>query len=117
MSRILDRNPLTGEVVKFHYHHPDDTFQIEHVQDVEPIIERNKMLALDDERSKRGIKCDWLHYASIPNVVAMKWLQEYGVDIFSTDPWHIRRKFDLLNDPDWKYLRATSKRHSVSRRD
>jgi hypothetical protein len=75
------------------------------VQDVEPILERNKMLRSIEQKS------DWgRHIASIPNVILVRWLNEeyargnVGLRIFS-------KEFDALiakklNDPDWKFLRV-----------
>jgi hypothetical protein len=77
----------------------------ETVQDVEPILERNKALRSIEQKS------DWgKHVASIPNVILVKWLNEeyargnVGLRIFS-------KEFDALvakklNDPDWKFLRV-----------
>ena len=75
------------------------------IQDVEPILERNKMLRSIEQRS------DWgRHIASIPNVILVRWLNEeyargnMGLRIFS-------KEFDALvakklNDPNWKFLRV-----------
>ena len=77
----------------------------ETVQDVEPILERNKALRSQPQKS------DWgRHVATIPNVILVKWLNEeyargnVGLRIFS-------KEFDALiakklNDPDWKFLRV-----------
>jgi len=77
----------------------------ETVQDVEPILERNKALRSIEQKS------DWgRHIASIPNVILVRWLNEeyargnVGLRIFS-------KEFDALiamklNDPDWKFLRV-----------
>jgi len=77
----------------------------ETVQDVEPILERNKALRSIEQKS------DWgRHVASIPNVILVKWLNEeyargnVSLRIFS-------KEFDALiakklDDPDWKFLRV-----------
>ena len=77
----------------------------ETVQDVGPILERNKALRSIEQKS------DWgRHIASIPNVILIRWLNEeyargnVGLRIFS-------KEFDALiakklNDPDWKFLRV-----------
>lgn len=74
----------------------------ETIQDVEPILEQNKMLRGEAQRS------DWgRHVASIPNVVLVKWLNEEGADVLRMGSEEfgafIRRK---LNDPDWAHLRT-----------
>jgi len=83
----------------------DSVIVAETVQDVEPILERNKMLRSIEQNS------DWgRHIASIPNVILVRWLNEeyvrgnVSLRIFS-------KEFDALvakklNDPDWKFLRV-----------
>ena len=108
-KRLLDRNPITGEEVYHEYNASAHTTTITHEQDVQPLIDRNIMSANDDDKTKHGIKNDWWKYASIPNIIAMKWKQEKGVDIFNRD--HQKAMFKLLNDPEYKFLKATSKHH------
>ena len=75
------------------------------VQDVEPILERNKALRSVPQRS------DWgRHVASIPNVILVKWLNEeyvsgnVGLRMYTTEFNElVQRK---LQDPDWAYLRT-----------
>jgi hypothetical protein len=74
-------------------------------QDVEPILEHNKQLRREPQRS------DWgRHVATIPNVILVRWLNEErargntGLRMFT-------REFDeivarKLRDPDWAYLRT-----------
>ena len=74
-------------------------------EDVEQILERNKQLRGEPQRS------DWgRHVASIPNVILIQWLNEEhargntGLRMFT-------RGFDeliarKLADPDWAYLRT-----------
>ena len=109
MKRLLDRNPITGETVWHEYNAAQNATIITHEQDVSPLLERNVVAANDDDKTKRGIKNDWWKYASIPNIVAMKWKAEKGVDIFNRD--HQQAMFKLLNDPEYKYLKATAKHH------
>ncbi len=111
MSRkLLDLNPLTGERVVFEYDTQTDKMRLTHEQDVQSIIDGNKRLANDESLSRKGIKNDWWHYATIPNVVAMKWLQEKGVDVHN--PAHKQSVFKLLNDPEYKYLKTTTLTHN-----
>ena len=75
------------------------------VQDVEPILERNKALRSVPQRS------DWgRHIATIPNVILVKWLNEeyisgnVGLRMYTTEFNElVQRK---LQDPDWAYLRT-----------
>ena len=111
-KRLLDRDPLTGIEEWFHYDHMTDSVHIETKQDVEPIIDGNKDLANDDEYSRDGIKNEMWHYASIPLVIQMKWLNEYGMNDWPLRPGNEKLLFRLLNSPDWKYLRCTGKIHT-----
>jgi hypothetical protein len=40
--------------------------------------------------------------------VALLWLQRYGVDVYRREHWPAVRR--LLNDPDWRYLRTSTRR-------
>jgi hypothetical protein len=75
------------------------------MQDVEPILERNKQLRSTPQKS------DWgRHIASIPNVILVKWLnEEYARGNNSLRMY--TKEFDeivekKLQDPEWKYLRT-----------
>ncbi len=72
-------------------------------QDVEPILEDNKRL-YNEPGGGWSKSRELRRVASIPLVVAEKWMREEGIDIFSPDHWPaIRRK---LNDPEWRHLRT-----------
>ncbi len=45
--------------------------------------------------------------ASIPLVIVEKWANELGVNVFDRSHWPKVKQ--LLNDPDWRYLRTTHK--------
>jgi hypothetical protein len=78
---------------------------VESMQDVEDILERNKALRGEPQKS------DWgRHVATIPNVILVRWLNEEHVRgrndlrLFSSEfDEVVKRK---LNDPDWAYLRT-----------
>jgi len=103
MKRSLGIDPLSG-VETFHDYDPlTDITHIQQVQDVEPILEKNKALANTDH-SGDGIKNSWWHCAPIPNVIISKWLNEDGIDFFNKDHWEaVKRK---LNVADYRYLRT-----------
>lgn len=74
-------------------------------QDVEPVLERNKFLRGEEQRS------DWgRHVAEIPNVIYVRWLNEEhakgntSLRMFTKEFDQIVRK--KLQDPDWAYLRV-----------
>jgi len=77
---------------------------VEHIQDVEDILNWNKEARRDEQKS------DWgRHVARIPNVILVRWLNEEWsrgneLRMFSAE-------FDLLvqkklRDPEWMYLRV-----------
>ena len=109
MKKLLDYNPLTGESVVFNYDEASDVLTLSHQQDVSRILDQNKALANDSDRSKKQVKDDMLHYASIPNSVILKWQLEKGVDVFNTK--HRKKVFKLLNDPEYRYLKTTNLKH------
>lgn len=87
-----------------HYDAAERKFTFEIVQDVEPILERNKVL-----RSERQTG-DFRHVASIPNVILTRWLNEEiergntTIRMFGAEMDQLVEK--KLKDPDWKWLRT-----------
>lgn len=89
-------------LARIHLDADGDRLTIEHAQDVEAILDRNKVLQSQPQRS------DWSrHIATIPNVVLVKWMNEDGVNVLGMSSEEfgafIRRKLD---DPDWRHLRV-----------
>lgn len=87
------------------FHIDNGKVAVEQIQDVEPILERNKMLRTEDQKS------DWgRHVASIPNVIYVKWLNEehargnMSLRMFTPEFDAIVQK--KLQDPEWAYLRV-----------
>jgi hypothetical protein len=72
-------------------------------QDVEPILDYAKAARSDGTRGYTPSR-DMRRVAVIPLVIAEKWKNELGVDVFNKD--HQRKVAALLNDPDWAYLRT-----------
>jgi hypothetical protein len=105
MARLLDYDPFTGISQWFDYDWKTKDTHISTVQDVEPILEQNKERQKKPERTKAGVKKDWMHAAHIPLVVQEHWLKKFKVDIMNKHHWPEVRK--LLNSPDWAYLRCT----------
>ncbi len=73
-------------------------------------LERNKEKANDAEATRQGIKDEFWHYASIPAGVQLDWLINKGVDV--TNQNHSKEMFKLLNDPEYRYLKTTTKHHA-----
>jgi len=82
------------------------------VQDVESILDGNKTLQNDTGYTADGIKDGMWHYASIPLIVQLRWLTEYGSDQWPLKQGNEKLLFKLLNSPEWKYLKATGKIHT-----
>jgi len=108
-KRVLDYDPMTGITRYFDYVPENDTAVIYSEQDVSPILEVNKALQNEPEAWKQGVKRGWAHYGHIPNIVIEKWLNEHGVDIYNKD--HRKKIFWLLNQPEYRYLKTTTKMH------
>jgi hypothetical protein len=109
--RFFDRTP-DGVTEWFHYDHVTGDCAIETVQDCEPILDVNKTLQNDDDYTKQGMKDEMWHYARIPAVVQVQWLNEYGIDNWPMKPGNEKLLFKLLNSPEWRHLKTTRKMHS-----
>lgn len=101
-ARLLDFDGDIATWVKPCEH--EDRLDVERVQMVEPIIERNKRLQNDDSYKAKGIKQDWWHFASWPNVIIEKWMIDYGICVLKKE--HYPAALKKLRDPEWKYLRT-----------
>jgi hypothetical protein len=80
----------------------DGDLMVRSFQDVEDIIERNKRLRNEPQKS------DWgRHIATIPNNILLQWMLEEGVPVFGM-PAHEWGRFlkKKLADPDWRDLRT-----------
>lgn len=108
-KRILDYDPQTAITTTFDYIPETDTTVIAREQDVSTILDINKAIANDDDLTKKGMKAGWWHYAQIPNIIIEKWITEHGVDLFNKD--HQKAVFKLLNQPEYRYLKTTTKMH------
>ena len=111
MKRVLEYDPWSGITTWFDYDESSDTTLIYREQDVSAILEMNKALARDEEFTRKGIKNDYWLYAQIPNMIIEKWMNEYGVNVY--DKGHQKKVYQLLNQPEYQYLKTTSKYHSV----
>ena len=108
-KRILEYDPVTAITTTFEYDPISDETIIGRHQDVGVILDMNKAVANDEDISKRGIKAGWWHYATIPNIIIEKFRTEHGVDFFNKD--HQKAIFRLLNQPEYRYLKTTTKMH------
>lgn len=108
LKAIVDVPIPFGEYSRLHYDPYEDAGRMEHVQDVEPILKRNRALAsLNDGYSpSRELR----RVASIPNVLIEKWLVEEGINVFDENDWP--RVAAKLDDPAYAHLRTAPGRVS-----
>ena len=107
-KRLFDYNDLTGITTWFHADDNGDV-KLEYVQDVEPILEANKALANQTDKSAQ-IKGGWWQYGSIPLSLVLKWQIEEGLDVYNPD--HMPRVLAKLNDREFSYLKTTTGTHA-----
>ncbi len=94
-----------GLFVQAHLNSNGQDIAMEHIQNVEPILEWNRQSRRDEQHS------DWgRHVARIPNVIYVKWLNEAHAR-GNTSLRLFTPEFDLivqkkLGDPEWAYLRT-----------
>lgn len=77
---------------------------VEHIQDVEPFLEANKLKRTQEQRG------DFREIADIPNVIMVRWLNEEQAK-GNTTLKLLGEEMDRLvakklKDPDWAYLRT-----------
>lgn len=95
VATYTDVDELTGEI------------KIITEQDVSGFLDRMKRLReTSSERWQKGVKEEWMHYASIPTIVIMQ-LKEKGIDVFCKDDEkrmlsEINRNYPYLKTVDHK---------------
>lgn len=90
---------------RLHQDHSERTTTFEVIQDVEPYLERNKMLRSQPQKS------DWgRHIASVPVVLINRWLNEEwsrgNTSLQLGSPEWRALVWRKLQDPDYAYLRV-----------
>jgi hypothetical protein len=111
LKRVLDHDPLSGVTEIFHYDELTKDVHVETRQDVTPILDQNKEFQNDDSYWKEGVKNDMAHFATIPILVQLEWLNKYGPENDPMRKGNERLLFRLLNSPDYRYLKTTNKIH------
>ena len=110
MKRLVDYDPINGITTYCDYNSVTDvTTVISEYDDVSANLELNKALANDPEYWAKGVKAGLAHYAHIPNSIVTKWLIEDGVNVLDRNDE--RKVYRLLNSPEYKYLKTTTKMH------
>ena len=93
-----------GDNQVFHYHNPTGEFAIEHIEDIQPLLDQNKKLQNEDHSMRDEFRLS----ARIPMTVVYEWKRTYGVDLFNKNHKEGVRK--LLNSPEYRYLKTTNRR-------
>lgn len=108
MRRLLDTDPLTGIQTWHEYDATEKKTRIFYVptRDIADGLDACKMLANDDDYTKKGIKQEWWHYGWVPDALMLKWLVEEGVPLDDAEEYNRR-----LNWPEYKHLKVTTKYH------
>lgn len=108
-KRLLSYDSLTGLSTYHAYDDQTDTTIIQTVGDCEPYLELNKLRQNDADFSKNGIKQEFFLYASIPPAFQVKLLVEHGIDVYNRE--HSARLGRILEDPEYRFLKCTTKKH------
>lgn len=108
-KRLLDYDPLTGIRTSFEYT-ADDQMVITEEQDVTHIMEQNKSMRADTDRSKQGIKNDMWHYARIPLGHLLEMRQKYGVKF--EDKNDLPKIIKLINT-EYQQDKVTDLQHTI----
>lgn len=58
----------------------DGILIVQNTQDVEPLVDHLKALKNNEAYSSNGIKQNWFHVGTVPEVIVHKWMKE-GFDI------------------------------------
>jgi hypothetical protein len=105
VAEFLDFDPVTGITHWFDHDEQTNETHITYTQDVEPLLEWNKMLR-NEGATDSGIKKGWWLYAKIPAIVQVK-LKAKGIDL--ADPTATKRIIQEINE-HYPALKCTTKR-------
>jgi len=98
-----------------HYDEDTDDAVFQSVGDATPVLEFNRMQANDTELTKYGIKNGFWKYASLPAIFITKLMQEKGLNVW--DRAHSAAISKVLEDPDYRHLKCTTKKHIIKAHD
>jgi hypothetical protein len=99
---------MSDVLTRHHFDPVERTHTWERLQDVEPILDWTK----EQQSESQGFAPTFHFIGQIPNIIIEKWLNEDGIEyreLMSGDGLEriVKRK---LRDPDYAWLRTTSKR-------
>lgn len=109
MQKWTEYNPHTGITEVNQASDFDDLVHVTKMQDVEPLVERNKSLA-NSGATDIGIKKGLWHYMSIPLGVQYEILAKYGINVNNRNHWPAL--FRLVNE-HYPHLKTTTKTHNM----
>lgn len=102
-------NDVTGNRENWYWDADNQKWHIQTIHHVGDVLEMNKrqqVASLDQRFGNQMMH----HVAEIPNGVIIKLKREHGVDVFSNDPEQQKKLRKLLDDPEFRYLKSTTKR-------
>lgn len=114
-KELISWDPMNGIAQYHHFDVDTGTSVFESVGDAGPALEQNKMIANDPEIWKKGVKNEFALYASIPTIFQLKLLTEKGIDVYKKE--HGARLSKVLEDPEYRHLKCTTRRHIISAHD
>jgi hypothetical protein len=109
---VLDYDPITGVTEYFDYDHATQRVILSHEQDVSKALDLAAELRADKDRTRNGMKTDFLHYAIVPPVIQLEMKQKHGVNFW--DKKDDAKTYALLND-EYSRFKVTEIHHSVKR--
>lgn len=112
---LISFDPLNNISQYMHYDEDTDISHFESVGDATEVLEYNRALANDTDITKYGIKNDLWLYAKIPAIVQLKLMAEKGIDIYKKEHGNALSK--VLEDPDYRYLKTTDRKHIIKAYD
>lgn len=106
---VIDYDPITGITQYFDYDHAIQKIVLTSTQDVSKALDFAAELRADEDRTKYGIKADFVHYAIIPPLIQMEMKTKHGVDFWKKedDP----RTYRLIND-EYARFKVTNITHN-----
>lgn len=109
MPAFIDKHPYSGMEHWVDQNEDDETRHYQ-FQDVQPVLDYAKEMRAQRAGEQHMKDFDMLHFATIPEVVIVKLLHEYGVNVFDRNDYP--KLFKLLNG-EFAYLKTTDMIHTV----
>lgn len=101
MKRLLEYDEFRG--LRIDFEADGDKFHLHYTQDVEPLLDENKAKR-NAGREYYARDSELWKVASVPVTVQYEWIKRYGRDPLEPENQDLLRQ--LLNDPEWRYLKT-----------